>query len=201
MPVHNIFKIIFLIGFGTIFSWAVPSNEFVLKEHIRIDESNIFDEHTQLSVAKVACSNDQKCIGIYEASCDKNGPFMLLRNSFVTSVFGTSCIYKKRQYDPTSKCFDVSMYKPTSDFGWSLGHCSSSGIWLEAGTYTEKCCISEEVHILSCINTGPERHDWSSSILIMLGHQFCDDVVGHKAFIRLNISGICKFNYMAIWFY
>ena len=189
MPVHNIFKITFLIGFGTIFSWAVPSNEFVLKEHIRIDESNIFDEHTQLSVAKVACSNDQKCIGIYEASCDKNGPFMLLRNSFVTSVFGTSCIYKKRQYDPTSKCFDVSMYKSTSDFGWSFGNCSGSDKWLGSGTYTDKCCTSDVLHILSCSTSSHDQRDWSSTVLTMLGHQFCDDFAGHNAFISLNVSG------------
>ena len=143
MEVQKILKITFWIIIRTMFSEAVPSNDFVLKKHILIDASNIFDQHEYLSFAKVACSNDSKCIGIYEPSCDKNGPFMLLKDSFVASVFSRNCIYRKKQYDPKSKCFDVSMYKPTSDFGWSFGHCSSSGIWLESGTYTKQCCIAK----------------------------------------------------------
>ena len=63
-----------------------------------MDKSNTFNQYEQLSDAKVACSNDSNCIGIYEASCDKNGPFTLLKNGFVTSEFGTNCIYKKKQY-------------------------------------------------------------------------------------------------------
>ena len=190
MLLHNIFKPIFLIAVKTVFSEEVSSDEFVLKERILIDASNIFDQHKHLSVAKVACSNDSKCIGVYEASCDDNGPFMLIKNGFLTSVFGTNCIYKKRQYAPELGCFDISMYKPTNDFGWSFGHCSSSGMWLDPGTYTQKCCLSGEVHVLTCINNSPERLDWSSSALITFGHQFCDDVVGHISFIPLNISAL-----------
>ena len=82
------------------------------------------------------------------------------------------------------------MYKPTPDFGWSLGDCSGSGIWLGSGTYTDICCISEEQHILNCWTSSHYQRDWSNTILMMLGHQFCDDFVGHNAFIPLNISGI-----------
>ena len=95
--------------------------------------------------------------------------------------------------DTTSKCFDVSMYKPTSDFGWSFGHCSGSGNWQGAGIYTDKCCVSEGWHILTCSINSLGHSDWSRSPLMMLGHTFCDDFVGHVAFIALNISGECKF--------
>ena len=91
--------------------------------------------------------------------------------------------------EPNSKCFDVSMYKPTSDFEWTFGHCSGSDIWLGSGVYTDKCCLSEGWHILTCSIRSYLQHDWSNSILIMLGHQFCDDFNGFKAFIRLNVSG------------
>ena len=65
---------------------------------IRIDISNTFEQHDNFSDAKIACANDSNCIAIYEAFCDKNGPFMLLKNSFVVSVYGTDCIYKKKRY-------------------------------------------------------------------------------------------------------
>ena len=117
--------------------------------------SNLYDQHKHLNEAKIACVNDSQCIGVYEDSSNKIGPFMLLKRGFLTSVSGTNCIYKKTRYSksiylyiplkniqayqlfrgkrmifrksvvfltsgPASKCFDVSMYKSTSDFGWSL---------------------------------------------------------------------------------
>ena len=65
---------------------------------IKIDRSNTFDQHELLSVAKISCANDPNCIAIYEPSCDKNGPFTLLKNNFVKSLYGTNCIYKKKKY-------------------------------------------------------------------------------------------------------
>ena len=73
-------------------------DHFILMEGIIIDTGNTFDRHEQLSVAKIACAKDSNCIAIYEPSCDKNGPFMLLKNGFLTSVHGTNCIYKKKNY-------------------------------------------------------------------------------------------------------
>ena len=107
----------------------------------------------------------------------------------MTSVYGTNCLYKKIRYgDPESNCFDVSMYKPTSDFGWSFGHCSGSGNWLGSGTYTDKCCDLEGWQVLTCSTHSHGQRDWSRTVLIMLGHQFCDDFVDHIAFISLNVS-------------
>ena len=88
-----------------------------------------------------------------------------------------------------SKCFDVSMYKPTREFGWSLGKCFGSRQWLGSGTYTDKCCILEEMQILSCNITSHNHRDWSSTTLTMLGHHFCDDFAGHNAFISINVTG------------
>ena len=98
--------------------------------------------------------------------------------------------------DPKSECFDVSMYKQTSDYGWTFGKCSGSKKWLGSGTYTDKCCTSKGSYILSCSTKSHVQRDWSNSILMMLGHQFCDDFVGHMAFIRLNISGDQKYQCM-----
>ena len=67
-------------------------------ETVLIDTANLFDHHEELSVAKMACAKDSNCIAIYEPSCDKNGPFMLLKNSFVTLLHGKNCIYKKKIY-------------------------------------------------------------------------------------------------------
>ena len=91
--------------------------------------------------------------------------------------------------ESSSACFDVSMYKPTKDFGWSLGTCSDSRIWLGSGTYTDKCCISDGLQILSCQTSSHGQQDWSKTTLRMLGHQFCDDFAGRNAFIPLNVTG------------
>ena len=77
-------------------------DEFALKENINVDKSNIYTRYNKLSEAKIACGRDAKCIGIYDPSCDKNGPFMLLKNSFVTSFSSTNCIYKKKDYGKLS---------------------------------------------------------------------------------------------------
>ena len=81
------------------------------------------------------------------------------------------------------------MFKPTPNHGWSIGHCNDSLKWMGSGTYTEKCCISGGLHILSCKARSHGDRDWSNNILTMLGHQFCNDFVGHNAFIVLNVTG------------
>ena len=96
--------------------------------------------------------------------------------------------------DPSYKCFDVSIYKPTPEYEWSFGPCISSAKWLGSGTYTDKCCISSGQHILRCSTRSWGRSDWSNSVVMILGHYFCDDFVGYTAIIGLNISGI-----LSIW--
>ena len=81
------------------------------------------------------------------------------------------------------------MYKPTPDYEWSFAHCSNSLRWMGAGIYTDQCCISDGVHILTCKASTHGQRDWSRSILMMFGHTFCDDAVGQHAFITLNMSG------------
>ena len=82
------------------------------------------------------------------------------------------------------------MYKPTPEYGWSFGHCSSSHTWIGLGLYTEKCCIQDKKNVLTCSNANT-KGDWSNTILMMLGHRFCDDVVDHSARITIDVSGIC----------
>ena len=71
------------------------SDDFVLMENSQIDIANTYNGHDDLSSAKTACLDDKHCIGIYDASCNKSGPFMLMKFSFMTSVYGKSCFYKK----------------------------------------------------------------------------------------------------------
>ena len=75
----------------------------------QMDMANTYNGHDDLSTAKSACLNDKHCIGIYDASCDKNGPFMLLKHSFMTSAYGKSCIYKKTRYGKYSLALFLSL--------------------------------------------------------------------------------------------
>ena len=80
------------------------------------------------------------------------------------------------------------MYKPAPEYGWSFGHCTSSHAWIGFGLYTEKCCIQDQKNVLAC-STDNIKSDWSNTILMMLGHQFCDDVVDHSARLTIDTSG------------
>ena len=80
------------------------------------------------------------------------------------------------------------MYKPTPEYGWSFGHCSSSHTWIGLGLYTQKCCIQGEINVLAC-SADNIQGDWSNTILMMLGHRFCDDVVDHSARLTIDNSG------------
>ena len=167
--------------------YCKPKNNFVMKEHVQIDSSNIYRQYDRLNFAELACENDSKCIGIFDASCDEKGPFLLFQKGYMTSYRAPNCIYKKKRYELDSKCFDVSMHKHTANYGWSFGNCSHSSKWLGTGTYTDKCCVVGGKHILDCRANHGEI-DWSGSPLIMLGHQFCDDVVGQRLLIAVNVS-------------
>ena len=52
--------------------------------------------------------------------------------------------------------------------------------------------MSQGVYILSCNNHNDD--DWSRSALTLQGHEFCNDYVGNKAMITLNITGIISSN-------
>ena len=185
---RKIFKLTLVITIQNCPVGGVASDDFVLRGNIKIDKSNIYNHYARLSIAKLACRNDSKCMGVYVSTCNENGPYMLIKDSFLQSISGTDCIYKRTRYEPRSECYDVSMYKPTPDFGWSFGNCSDSHKWVGSGVYTDMCCISEGWHILTCRTSSHGQHDWSNTILMMLGHQFCDDFAGHNAYIPLNAS-------------
>ena len=157
-----------------------------------MDESNTYGYHEELSFAKIACENDSRCIAIYDTSCDQDGPFVLVTRGFMTSISGPNCIYKKKNYDVTdSRCLDVVFYKRSREYHWSFGHCLSSLNWLGIGTYHEKCCVLDEINMLTCSTTA-KGGDWSSTMLTMFGHRFCDDLVGKKGMIRINISELSE---------
>ena len=79
----------------------------------------------------------------------------------------------------------------TRENKWSFGNCSASHRWVGPGTYAEKCCLSEGIHLLTC-KTTRHRNDWSTNVVMMFGHRFCEDFVGYEDVIALNITGICK---------
>ena len=89
-----------------------------------------------------------------------------------------------------SICFDVYMTeRRTRDNTWSLGHCFQSQEWAGPGTYTESCCLSKGVHTLTC-KTSRANNDWSSNVVMVMGHRFCEDFVGYEAVFSINISGV-----------
>ena len=49
--------------------------------------------------------------------------------------------------------------------------------------------IEEKENVLTC-STANVIGDWSNTFLMMLGHRFCDDVVGHSASLTIDTSGI-----------
>ena len=81
------------------------------------------------------------------------------------------------------------MYKSAPEYGWSFGSCSSSHTWIGFGLYTEKCCIQDKKNVLTC-STANIKGDWSNTILMMLGHGFCNDVVDQSARLTIDTSGI-----------
>ena len=81
------------------------------------------------------------------------------------------------------------MYKSAPEYGWSFGNCSSSHTWIGFGLYTEKCCIQDKKNVLTC-STANIKGDWSNTILMMLGHGFCNDVVDQSARLTIDTSGI-----------
>ena len=94
---------------------------------------NTYGEYTNLNLAKAECKKDSQCIGIYEASCHKNGPFTLIKHGFVTSVFGTNCLYKKKQYGK------VTLYGINNEL-----KIASNRTWMSAEFYT---CIYSKSYI------------------------------------------------------
>ena len=162
-------------------------DDFLLQNNVKIDESNKYGKHTQLNSAKMTCSNDNQCIGIYDDFCDNIGPFFLLKKGFVTSFSDPNCIHRRKKYeDPQMTCFDISMYKRSAEYEWSFGNCVSLRTWLGPGTYTQKCCTSEGKQFLTC-STISEAYDWSNSAVVLLGRRFCDDLVTYKSFVLINI--------------
>ena len=61
--------------------------------------SNTFGLYNHLSQAKVTCNSDENCIGIFEQSCDHNGPFHLCKKGYQTAkTHDSSCFYEKKDY-------------------------------------------------------------------------------------------------------
>ena len=79
--------------------------------------------------------------------------------------------------------------RSTPENTWSLGHCFQSQKWTGPGTYIERCCLSKGIHTLTC-KTNQENNDWSSNVVVVMGHQFCEDFVGYEAVFSINISGV-----------
>ena len=86
------------------------------------------------------------------------------------------------------ECFEISLRKVSNSSSWALGSCYSSVQYSEPGVYVEKCCISSGLHVLTCNNDDDD--DWSRSPLILQGHEFCNDYVGNKAMIHINLTGV-----------
>ena len=74
-------------------------DNFILQSNVEVDDSNSYGHHQNLSGAEITCENDSQCIGIYDPSCNRNGPFTLVKNGYMTSYSSQNCIYKKKRYN------------------------------------------------------------------------------------------------------
>ena len=183
-----------------------------------VEETNKYNSYEQLDSAAMSCRNDSECIGIYDESCDSNGPFMHVRRGFWIPAYGRNCVHEKKKYESKEMfppysiidlavrnsifnlhrysltgngliCFDVYMTeRKTRNNTWSLGHCFQSQEWAGPGTYTENCCLSKGVHMFTC-KTDRDKNDWSSNVVMLFGHRFCEDFVGYETVFSINILG------------
>ena len=72
---------------------------------------------------------------------------------------------------------------------WKFGPCSSSQRYKSYKKYTERCCISQGKHTLSCYNTvKPEG--WKKGHLELQGRQYCDDFMNFKAMQKIHVQGM-----------
>ena len=52
--------------------------------------------------------------------------------------------------------------------------------------------------MLSC-KSARAKNDWSHNVVIIMGHRFCEDIVGYEAVFSINISG--EFINDKMWMY
>ena len=86
-----------------------------------------------------------------------------------------------------STCIDISLHTRRESYLWQLGQCHASFQYSRSGLYTEKCCIQNGDHILSCKNNKGDG--WVFSVVKIGQHQFCDDFVGYSKSTKINIPG------------
>ena len=87
------------------------SDDFILKNGSICVWSNVYNNYKHLALAKMACSHDNQCAGIYEEICDISGTYQLCKHGFVTpDVPVFSCIYKKKEYNGKYAMKTISRY-------------------------------------------------------------------------------------------
>ena len=87
-------------------------------------------------------------------------------------------------------CIDVKLHTDKTDYDWEFGQCygSIAKLWLRhANKYTEKCCLTNDNHVLSCKNN--QNGGWIDGFVRIGGHKFCDDIIGDNKFILVNVPG------------
>ena len=97
-----------------------------------------------------------------------------------------------------STCIDINFHSTSSNYKWQLGSCHNSIAWHFGGIYTQKCCLANGDHVLSCM--GDDGEDWNNGDVIRIGaHHFCDDFAGYPKLTRINIPGMVNvFTYMQV---
>ena len=82
---------------------------------------------------------------------------------------------------------DVELHTAMNGYTWELSHCFAADKYSIAGTYTEKCCVPNGTHAMSC--KSAQNNEWVNAFVGIEGHMFCDDMIGQDKFIALNIPG------------
>ena len=78
----------------------------IIEDFIRVLKNDIYKQHgyesyKSLVKAKLACSSDKRCFGVYDGNCDTKGNFGLCKGSInrpkTTKTHYTGCVYKKKE--------------------------------------------------------------------------------------------------------
>ena len=93
-------------------------------------------------------------------------------------------------------CIDIKVKTKDKNWDylhWELGPCKSSNLdwqsrYEKRTEYTQRCCLSEGKHQLTCYNTR-YAEGWYENTLEIQGHNYCNDFIGYKLIRDVLIKG------------
>ena len=162
--------------------------ERVLNAYCKYDRRFLPKRFDSLRDAKLACSSDKGCIGVYDKDCNtKNfSPCKTFIKDLSSRNPTHSCVHKKKE---SEECIDVQLSTVDDLVSWNIGSCSNTTYIynVDAGSEVnvDRCCIKKGDYILSCKSNN--QHSWKQGYLEIQGRRYCNDFVGYRALRRVKI--------------